>query len=243
MKLHFAVPTLDFEKDILRQMILYRRGMILKETDRFQEAGYALTEAIENGGYFDPYIRQQCLAELIKMMKKFAIKTEIDELHSLHKDFSSQGKALLFLLRYNFNDNSKLNRKLANFITNELNDPTNYIGASTMSLNSPVKLDIEKRDMAGIDLENMIMRAKSVSANDHPYDLIMKWNKFFPDKSSEKYIIIILKDLPFSIQIAKEDDLAAVIDKTMKYIVIPIGFALPTEFEKYLSENNGYIIE
>jgi hypothetical protein len=42
----FTIDTVTFERDVLQQRALYRRGMILKENDKIQEAGLAFTMAI-----------------------------------------------------------------------------------------------------------------------------------------------------------------------------------------------------
>lgn len=42
----FTIDNVTFERDILQQRALYRRGMILKENDKIQEAGLAFTMAI-----------------------------------------------------------------------------------------------------------------------------------------------------------------------------------------------------
>jgi hypothetical protein len=43
---HFTIENLVFEKDILMQCMFYRRGLILLECDKPQEAGHAFTYAI-----------------------------------------------------------------------------------------------------------------------------------------------------------------------------------------------------
>lgn len=44
----FHVPAVTFEKDVLKQEILYRRGMIFKDNNKLQEAGLFFTMAIVN---------------------------------------------------------------------------------------------------------------------------------------------------------------------------------------------------
>lgn len=45
-RLHFIVKNVTFEKDILAQMMYYRRGLLLLENDKHYEAGLAFTHAI-----------------------------------------------------------------------------------------------------------------------------------------------------------------------------------------------------
>lgn len=45
-RLHFTVKGVTFEKDILAQMMYYRRGLLLLENDKHYEAGIAFTLAI-----------------------------------------------------------------------------------------------------------------------------------------------------------------------------------------------------
>ena len=45
-RLHFVIKNVTYEKDILTQMMYYRRGLILLENDKHYEAGAAFTFAI-----------------------------------------------------------------------------------------------------------------------------------------------------------------------------------------------------
>lgn len=240
---HFTIPVITFEKDILKQMILYRKAMILKENDRYQDSGLALTQAIESGEYYDANIRQMCLYELIKMMKKFGINSDIDDLTNMYKDSNTIGKSVLFLLRYNFNDSAKLNKKFVNFIQKEFRFSNDYIGASIFTTKTNITLEIEKRDLPGMDIEHLLILAKSAQPKDHPYDLILKWNGLFPKISPNRYMVLIFKDVFYTTQIAQEYDLHMLFNKSITIIVITIGFILPDELDDFVRSNNGFTIE
>ncbi|CAG9314658.1 unnamed protein product [Blepharisma stoltei] len=242
-KQHFHIGNIIYEKDILRQMMLYRRGMILKENEKFQEAGLAFTMGIEQGNTYDPRIRKLCIIELYNIMLKFGVIGEAPELKKMYENLLSTKRSILFVLCYDINLEAQANILLTQFVSDEIESQNEKFGVVTVYPNSLTDLEVVERDFPGMDLESLFKVAKSNIKADHPFDAMMRGLRTFQLDSGEKYMVVFLKNETENIGCAYLSNLSEILENGVKIIVIVMEDFVQEDFEEFLMRSDSKIIK
>ncbi|CAG9329906.1 unnamed protein product [Blepharisma stoltei] len=239
----FNVKGITYEKDILRQFMYYRKGVICIEQNKFQEAGAAFTLAIERGEYYDPKIRKLCVEELLRIMNKFSIKKGTDDLKRMDLSLNQAKKSIVFVLNYKVKNKPKLNKKLIKFVNKEIGPTRDKFGVVCMNTNNYNILDVCTRDMPEVDLEHLLFQAKHGESETeevmyHIYNMIMCGFKCMPVDMLEKYIIVFIGPHEQERGPIQIKDLDEVIARKVKLIVVCVETHLEGEFKEFLDRNN-----
>ncbi|CAG9323295.1 unnamed protein product [Blepharisma stoltei] len=237
----FNVTDITYQKDVLKQFMYYRKGIIFKEQDKFQESAASFTLAIERGEYYDPEIRTLCIEELNRMMNKFSIKTGIDELKRMHHNIKYSKKSIVFILSYKINSNPKLNKKLIKFVNKEIGQKRDQFGVVCM--NSKIKniLDVAPRDMPEVDLEHLLFQIAARADGeelDHIYDLIMCGFNCFPVDTLDKHIVAFVGPSDADVGASYLKDLEEITARKIQIIVIFIETLVDSDFRNFLENND-----
>ncbi|KAM3133505.1 hypothetical protein pb186bvf_014347 [Paramecium bursaria] len=84
---------------ILKQRILYEKGLFCVRIKRFKSAAKLFTEALETSKFYDPEIRQNCLQQLLNIFKNNNLPTlRIEEL--LSKSMQKKHKDIVFAMDF-----------------------------------------------------------------------------------------------------------------------------------------------
>ncbi|OMJ70419.1 hypothetical protein SteCoe_31603 [Stentor coeruleus] len=234
---HFNLGNILYEKDILLQHMHYRRGMILMESDKPQEASHALTSAIESGYYYDPEIRVLAVEALYKMMSEFGVIDSAKDLHDIYNTINSVKKSLLFVLIYDIKSETQINVALIRYLRDRIDKIETKIGVIIEEPYSAYKLDIIQRDMPGIDLENLFISIDRNHENISLYDTLIRAANEFQDDDTQKTVFAIVKARRSVVGAAHIENFNVYVDKKIKLIVIYQPEMLPSEFEDYVLEN------
>lgn len=148
---------ITFETNILRQLMLYRRGLLLRKNDRYQEAGLAFTLALEQGGHYDPALNSLCAIELDRLLSTFH-SLSAEELAPI-KALTAQSKAVpstvMFVLAYDFIEFDHFSIKLCKFLEQDVAPHWTNIGANSSYCSSSIDMCPIPRDCVRTDFETL----------------------------------------------------------------------------------------
>lgn len=237
--LRFNVSGLSHEKDILWQHYYYRRGLLFKENDKYQEAGLAFTMALEKGTYFDPLIRKELVEELYHMMVKFGILNQARELKHIYQRQQKPKKSILCVFNYDIGSNKEINTEIVKWIGRDIEPENQKLGAMVMNTDDSLILDIEERDFAAMDIDHLLVKSQREEMRSHFYDVVLKGFRLFDDKDTEKYIITFVKTIQKRLGASVLIDLDEIEDKQVHLIAVQLDDPFPADFEDYI-ENKEY---
>ncbi|OMJ90984.1 hypothetical protein SteCoe_6555 [Stentor coeruleus] len=216
----FHVPAVTFEKDVLKQEIFYRRGMIFKDNNKLQEAGLFFTMAIEQGIWFDPTIRKECINELFKIFKFYQRKKEVPLLNELYYKYKAKKASTILCLDYEINKEHNINELIVSMVSEEIQSQYENFGAITSYAGFYLKMDVVERDYPGFDTENFLGSTSKCSERKHVYDVLLEGLKILPQTSIKKTLILIVKDIHNDLGATRIGNIKEFIMDTKIFIVV-----------------------
>ncbi|OMJ88058.1 hypothetical protein SteCoe_10040 [Stentor coeruleus] len=244
---HFHVKDITFEKDILMQRMLYRRGMIELDNDKYQKAALDFTLALESGNYYDPSIRKECVRELYNIMSKFGIISLAPDLKNLYDKYLCEKKSVLFCLAYELKNNSPINNQLVSFFNSAFENTDIKLGAITKNCKNKI-MNLHERDFPGMDMENIIIQSKSFDDNENLIDLMHRGIDLLLGGSDviqgrQSYIVVIYKKEDEQSGIGNLSTLQDVFPKGLKVIFVNCEDMYGLDFEIFIENNDGVMID
>ncbi|OMJ95789.1 hypothetical protein SteCoe_680 [Stentor coeruleus] len=244
---HFHVKNITFEKDILMQRMLYRRGMIELDNDKYQKAALDFTLALESGNYYDPSVRKDCIRELYNIMSKFGIISLAPDLKVLYDKYLYEKKSVLFCLGYELKNNSPINNQLVSFFNTTFENVDIKIGALTKNSKNKI-MNIHERDFPGMDMENIIIQSKGFDDNENLIDLMHRGIDLLLGGSDviqgrQSYMVVIYKKENEQSGIGNLSTLQDVFPKGLKVIFVNCADMYGLDFEIFIENNDGVMID
>lgn len=240
-KLYFQVNGITFEKDILKQTLLYRRALIYKENERFHEAALYFTMAIEQGTWYDPEIRRNSVEHLYEIFSKFKLVHDEPFLLNLYEKTSSKKKSTIFCLCYDVFAEPIVNENIVNFVSEEIQSQLENFGAITENIESKYWMECVERDYPGLDIENLISSIILTLTRHHVFDVVLMGLEKFPKNSMENVLVVICKGLQQFLGPGRLQDIEDAIDN-VKLVFITLDDSIPDDLHDFLKRNNHTII-
>ncbi|CAG9322573.1 unnamed protein product [Blepharisma stoltei] len=232
--IHFNVSGLSHEKDILWQQLFYRTAIIMKENDKYTEAAYAFTQAIEKGTVYDPAIRRAAIREMYGLINKFGMLNQCRELKQIYKAQQIKKRSILFVFYYDVSLLKTINQEIVKWIGKEIEPENQKIGAMLMSMHENRVLDIIERDFPSMDIDHLFVRAQYDTQRDYIYDVIMRGYRMFGNDSNEKYIVLFVKSISEKGGSAVLLDLDEIADKDVQLIAVQLDDPFPVDLDDFL---------
>lgn len=233
-KLYFHVSGISFERDVLKQLVFYRRALIYKENERFQEAALYFTMAIEQGTWYDPEIRKQSINHLYYIFSKFKLIHDEALLLNMYEKSIKKKNSIIFGLCYDVESESFINELIIDFVTDEILSQNENFGALTDVIDNKFWMECVERDYPGLDIENLISSSKKVDRN-HVYDVVLKGLEIFPNNSTGNTLVLICKKVKTLLGPGRLQDIEEILGDT-KIAVIALDNSLPFEFVDFLKK-------
>ncbi|OMJ79563.1 hypothetical protein SteCoe_20371 [Stentor coeruleus] len=221
--INFVVKGVTFEKDILTQMMYYRRGLLLLENDKYYEAGVAFTLAIEKGQFYDPKIREQSVKALHSLMEKFGLLKDAPGLNEMYKSLYAADKSLMLVLSCDLYKNKTISDDLISFVEKKIRKKWKF-GALSLHSNSALKMEVILRDLPGKDLKDLVCSWGENAPKESTYDVMVNALNLFEDENSKKIMLAVICEFTM-FGSNKVDDLILITDKgVMLYILVEEKF-------------------
>lgn len=240
-KASFEISNITFEKDILMQKMLYRKGMIELDNNRYLQACADFTLAIERGMYYDPQVREECVKELHQIVCKFGIINLTPDLKELYNRHFDEKKTIVFALCYDVKTQGKLNIELVRFISDCLNKGDTKIGAVCRNSKSK-SMDTCVRDLPGLDLENFILQCKSYDDCESLIDVMHRGIDMIPPLQNTYLAVISMKERE-DVDIGTLSSMQCVIPKDLKIVFLNLGKFCGLDMEIFIEDNDGDLID
>lgn len=239
-KLYFQVSGVSFEKDILRQTVLYRRALIYKDNERFQEAALYFTMSLEQGSWYDPEIRKLSISNLFHIYSKFKLIHDEALLLNMYEKSTMKKNSVIFGLCYEINLETSLNELIVDFVSDEIQSQNENFGVLTENIDGKFWMDCAERDYPGLDIENLISTNVEINRH-HVYDVILRALQLFPENSAGNTLVLICKKMNNLLGPGRLDDIEEYLEN-VNLAVVALDSSLPFEFEEYLKfRQNSYV--
>ncbi|OMJ90368.1 hypothetical protein SteCoe_7283 [Stentor coeruleus] len=240
-KLYFHVGGITFEKDILKQIVMYRRALIYYENERYHEAALYFTMTIEQGIWYDPEIRKLAIEKIYAIYCKFKILHDEPLLISLYDKGQMKKKSIIFCLCYDILNETSINEAVVSFVSEEIQSQNENFGAITAEIDSKFCMEVVERDYPGLDIENLISSVIYSGCTGHINDVVFTALKKLPNYTSEAIIVVISKNLHNNIGPTRIEDISEKLENT-KLALITLDDVVPDDFLEMIFKNGLTLI-
>lgn len=242
----YPPQNITFEKGILRQLMLYRRGLLLKKNDRYQEAGLAFTLALEQGGYYDPALSSHCIIELDRLLSTFhnLSEEELIPIKALTEQSMATPSTLMFVLAYDFIEFDRFSIELCRFLEQGVAAQWTNIGANSSYCGSALDMRPVPRDCVRTDFETLLKQSKFGVRREHVYDTVARGLKSIAELAGPKALIVFVDEISRFSGSTTLSNLRTLFPHSLPVFAAELKPIIPHEFREFVGcEQGGVLLE
>jgi tetratricopeptide (TPR) repeat protein len=183
---------------VLRQHILYHRGMLLKYTGKYKAAAICFTDAIEQGKQYDPTIRKACLLEIRDILVSQDLLGKAPNIAKILSLFNARNKDIVFVLDYSqsMGDGGRIAHAVSNILKvfDKYVKPKDRVAFIRFNLNCDIVFSLVEKRKNTVQLRKQIDDSKAPAGSTALLNALYEGIKLFERcelTSNSKWIVAL----------------------------------------------------